>query len=59
MKAYYDQACFVCQKYIKDNSMSVAEFVAAEAKKLGKNASVHSFKRWKSRRIDINYETSL
>jgi len=47
IKAYYDQACFVCQKYIKDNSMSVAEFVAAEAKKLGKNITVHSFKRWK------------
>lgn len=47
IKAYYDQACFVCQKYIKDNSMSVAEFVAAEAKKLGKNITVQSFKRWK------------
>jgi len=47
IKAYYDQACFVCQKYIKENSMSVAEVVAAEAKKLGKNITVQSFKRWK------------
>ncbi len=47
IKAYYDQACFICQKYIKDNSLSVAEVVAAEAKRQGKNITVQSFMRWK------------
>lgn len=47
IKAYYDQVCFICQKYIKENSKSVAEVVAAEGKRLGKNIAVQSFKRWK------------
>lgn len=47
IKAYYDQVCFICQKYIKDNSKSVAEVVAEEAKKQGKNITVQSFVRWK------------
>jgi elongation factor Ts len=47
IKAYYDQACFICQKYIKDNALSVAEVVAAEAKKQGKNITVQGFQRWK------------
>lgn len=47
IKAFYDQVCFVCQKFIKDNAMSVSEVVAAEAKKQGKNITVHSFERWK------------
>lgn len=47
IKAYYDQVCFICQKYIKDNAKSVAEVVAEEAKKQGKNITVQSFMRWK------------
>jgi elongation factor Ts len=47
IKAYYDQACLICQKYIKDNALSVAEVVAAEAKKQGKNITVQGFQRWK------------
>ena len=47
IKAYYDQVCFVCQKYIKDNAKSIAEVVAAEGKKQGKNITVQSFQRWK------------
>lgn len=47
IKSYYDQVCLICQKYIKDNAMSVADVVAAEAKKQGKNITIQSFKRWK------------
>lgn len=47
IKAFYDQVCFVCQKFIKDNALSVSEVVAAEAKKQGKNITVQSFERWK------------
>ncbi|MCX6988638.1 MAG: translation elongation factor Ts [Chlamydiae bacterium] len=47
IKAYYDQVCLLCQKYIKDNAFSVADVVAAEAKKQGKEITVQSFMRWK------------
>jgi elongation factor Ts len=47
IKAFYDQVCLLCQKFIKDNSQSVAEVVAAEAKKTGTPLSVESFIRWK------------
>jgi elongation factor Ts len=47
IKAYYDQVCLLCQKYIKDNALSVADVVKAEAKKQGKNITIQSFIRWK------------
>lgn len=46
MKAFYDQVCFLNQKYIKDNTISVSELVAARAKELGKALSVVRFIRW-------------
>ncbi|MCX6987460.1 MAG: translation elongation factor Ts [Chlamydiae bacterium] len=47
IKAYYDQVCLLCQKYIKDNALSVADVVKAEAKKQEKNITIQSFIRWK------------
>jgi elongation factor Ts len=47
LKAYQDQACLIHQKYIKDNALTVEQFLASHAKKLGKTLSVHAFWRWK------------
>lgn len=47
IKAFYDQVCLVCQKFIKDPSLSVAEIVALEGKKQGKTLSLQGFLRWK------------
>ncbi len=47
IKAFYDQVCLLGQKFVKDNSLSIAEVVAAEAKKTGVPLSVESFIRWK------------
>lgn len=43
MKAFYDMACLVNQKYIKDDSLSVEEFVKQHG---GKDLTVSSFLRW-------------
>lgn len=47
IKAFYDQVCLLCQKFIKDNARSVAEVVEAEAKKAGTPLSIQEFVRWK------------
>lgn len=47
IKAYTDQFCLVNQKYIKDNSVTVQQFLEICAKKLGKPLSVKCFWRWK------------
>lgn len=46
LKAYYEQACLINQKFVKDPSMSVADFVAAEGKKAGKTVEIAEFVRW-------------
>lgn len=46
IKAFLDAECLVCQKYVKDNSLSVAEVVEQEGKKLGKQLKLALFIRW-------------
>ncbi len=46
IKAYADQVCLVGQKFIKDNSVSVEQYVAAEGKKSGAHLHVTKFLRW-------------
>lgn len=47
VKAYTDQFCLVNQKYIKDNSVTVQQFLEICGKKIGKNLSIKCFWRWK------------
>lgn len=47
VKAYTDQFCLVHQKYIKDNSVTVQQFLEVCAKKVGKHLSIKCFWRWK------------
>lgn len=46
VKAFYDAACLVCQKYIRDDSVSIEELVNKRAKETGKPLKVTSFLRW-------------
>lgn len=46
IKAFYDQVCLVSQKYVKDNSTTVAGFLEKESKRLGKTLHVRRFIRW-------------
>ena len=46
MRAFYEQSCLINQKYVKEPSMSVADFVASEGKKVGKDLTIVEFVRW-------------
>lgn len=46
IKAFYDGSCLVCQKYIKDDALSIAELVQKRSKEAGTPLSVSFFMRW-------------
>lgn len=47
VKAYTDQFCLIHQKYVKDNTVSVQQFLDGCSKKIGKTLSIKCFWRWK------------
>ncbi len=46
IKAFCDQVCLLCQKYVRDNSVSVSGLLERESKRLGKTLSIQAFYRW-------------
>lgn len=46
LKAFYDASCLVCQKYIRDDSLTIAELVNKHAKEHGSALTVTHFERW-------------
>jgi elongation factor Ts len=47
VKAFCDEVCLVCQKYVKDNTMTVAQLLDKESKRLSKAMGIKAFYRWK------------
>lgn len=47
IKAFCDEVCLVCQKYVKDNTMTVAQLLEKESKRLNKQIGIKAFHRWK------------
>lgn len=47
IKAFCDQVCLNCQKYVKDNTISIAQLLEKESKRLGKPIAIKEFHRWK------------
>lgn len=47
IKAYGEQVCLVHQKYVKDSTVTVQQFLDVCAKKVGKPLSIRCFWRWK------------
>lgn len=47
MAAFYDQVCLVCQKFVKDNSITIENLIEMESKKSGKNLRIGRFIYWK------------
>ena len=47
LKAFAEQNCLVDQKYVKDNSLTVEQFLQGKAKELGKTLSIRCFWRWR------------
>ncbi len=46
LKSFYDAACLVCQKYIRDDTVSIADLVGKRAKEVGAPLQVTHFMRW-------------
>jgi elongation factor Ts len=46
LNAFYDSACLLRQKYIRDDTVTVAELVSRRAKETNKPLKVLSFLRW-------------
>lgn len=47
VKAFCDEVCLICQKYVKDNTMTVAQLLEKEGKRLNKQIGIKAFYRWK------------
>lgn len=46
IKAFYDANCLVCQKYIRDDSLTIADLAQKRSKENGSPCTVTSFLRW-------------
>ena len=46
LNAFYEQVCLTRQKYVKDPSLSVSDYVSGEGKKRGKTLNILYFARW-------------
>ncbi len=47
IKAFCDEVCLLCQKYIKDNTMTISGLLEKESKRLNKQIGIKAFYRWK------------
>ena len=47
MSKFYEEVCLLDQPFIKDNAISIAQFVASKAKELGDTLTVAAFIRFK------------
>lgn len=47
VKAFYDEFCLVCQKYVKDSALTIAALLEKEGKRLGKSIEIRVYYRWK------------
>lgn len=46
LNAFYDQCCLLRQKYIRDDSLTIADLVNKRAKEIGHPLTVTNFMRW-------------
>jgi len=46
IKSFYDVVCLTCQKYIKDDSISISDLVSKRSKETGEPLAVSHFLRW-------------
>lgn len=47
VKAFCDQVCLICQKYVRDPSVTVAALLEKESKRAGKEIKILAYHRWK------------
>lgn len=46
INAFYDTNCLVCQKYIKDDSLTITDLLNKKSKETGKSLKITNFLRW-------------
>lgn len=46
INAFYDASCLTCQKYIKDDSITISDLVQKRSKEIGKPLAIQNFIRW-------------
>lgn len=46
-KAFCDDVCLVCQKFVKDNTTTVGGLLESEGKRLNKHIAISAYYRWK------------
>lgn len=47
LKAFYDQVCLLCQKFVKDNTITITQLLENESKRLNKKIGLRRFVRWR------------
>lgn len=47
IQAFYDQTCLLCQKFVKENTVTIADLLVREGKRLGKTLTIRRFIRWR------------
>lgn len=47
LQAFYEQTCLICQKYVKNTSLTIEQLLAKESKDAGKDFVITSFMRWR------------
>jgi len=47
MSKYYEEVCLLDQPFIKDNAVSISQYLAAKGKELGDTVGVAAFVRFK------------
>jgi elongation factor Ts len=48
VRAFCDEVCLTCQKYVKDNTITIAQFLEKEGKRLNKQIAIKAYHRWKA-----------
>jgi elongation factor Ts len=46
-RAFCDEVCLACQKYVKDNTLTITGLLEKEGKRLGKQIAISAYYRWK------------
>lgn len=47
VKAFCDEVCLTCQKFVKDSTLTISQLLEKEGKRLNKELSIKAFYRWK------------
>jgi elongation factor Ts len=47
LRAFCDEVCLICQKYVKDNTITIGQLLEKESQRLNKQIGIKAYHRWK------------